>query len=151
MEPLAYPIDRISSQIGMINCFVEMIACGVKPLAISPPVEPCDLPVLEEASRIISEGFQTKYYVVDKLIVTDIQSEDFVKGKRSILYYADEAVLDAYFALEKQIEALEASNAYTGAIRREISIEFGKLLGYPERIILKKVDAEKRIDPFVLE
>ncbi|HOF94317.1 MAG TPA: hypothetical protein PKX46_01590 [Clostridia bacterium] len=151
MGSLSYPLDVISSQIGMINCFIEMVACGVKPLAISPPVAPSDLPVIEEASRLISEGFKTKYHVVDKLIVTDIQSEDFVKGKRSILYYAEDAVLEAYFALQKQIEALEAGNAYTGAIRREISIKFGELLGYPEHIILKKVDSTKRIDPFVLE
>ena len=27
-------IDRISFELGMINCFVEMVACGVKKLAI---------------------------------------------------------------------------------------------------------------------
>lgn len=28
-------IDRVSFEIGMINCFVEMVACGVKRLALT--------------------------------------------------------------------------------------------------------------------
>jgi hypothetical protein len=29
-------IDPLSFSLGMINCFVEMVACGVKRLALSP-------------------------------------------------------------------------------------------------------------------
>ena len=43
-------IDRISFQLGMINCFVEMVACGVKKMAISPPVTPQDYELVGEAS-----------------------------------------------------------------------------------------------------
>ena len=35
-------IDVFSFQVGMINCFVEMVAVGVKQLAISPPLTPVD-------------------------------------------------------------------------------------------------------------
>jgi len=33
-------IDRISFQLGMINCFVEMVACGVKKIGIKPSAFP---------------------------------------------------------------------------------------------------------------
>ena len=33
-------IDPRSFQLGMINCFAEMVAAGVKRLAISPPLAP---------------------------------------------------------------------------------------------------------------
>ena len=71
----SYPLDRISYEIGMINCFIEMVACGVKPLAISPPIEPENLPVLEEVSRELSEGFGTKYYVdLEMMIISRVRT-----------------------------------------------------------------------------
>ena len=46
-------IDTYSFQLGMINCFVEMVACGVKRLAISPPLAPDEYARLEAASNKI--------------------------------------------------------------------------------------------------
>lgn len=148
---LSYDLDYISYNIGMINSFIEMVACGVKPLAISPPIEPSDLSIMEEASLELSEGFNTKYCVVESLMVTDIQSEEFTKNKNSILYYEDDAVIDAYFALKKRVDDLVSKDSYSGPERREISIEFGLLLGYPMDKVLYKVDSETRIDPFFIE
>ncbi len=148
---LSFKIDRISFEIGMINCFIEMVSCGVKPLAISPPIDPKDLPVLEEASKIISSGFATKYYIEHNLIITDIQSEAFTKGKHSILYYSNDEVLAQYLSLKKTITELEKQNLYTGQQRKDLSYEFGRLLGYPEDVLKKKIDGSARIDPFILD
>ena len=147
---LSYELDRISYQIGMINCFVEMVAYGVKKLAISPPIEPEDLPIMSTVSKEISDGYKTKYYVEDALMITDIQSAEFTAGKNSILYYSDDSVIQEYLALKKRVGELSAANAYSGKERRDISIRFGELLGYPEAIILSKVDGINRPDPFVL-
>ena len=111
----SYPLDRISYEIGMINCFIEMVACGVKPLAISPPIEPENLPVLEEVSRELSEGFGTKYYVDLEMMITDIQSADFTRGKHSIFYYKDDAVIRRYKELKEQVAALTAEGRYSAA------------------------------------
>ena len=148
---ISYRVDQISFELGMINSFIEMVACGVKKLAISPPIEPQNLELLVQASKEISEGFGTRYYVEQSLLITDIQSAEFTKGKNSILYYAKEQYIQEYLLLKKRVEELEAKGCYFGAERREISVAFGKLLSYPDDIIFKRVDSVERINPFVLQ
>jgi hypothetical protein len=46
-------VHRLSFQLGMINCFAEMVAVGVKRLAISPPLLPEDYEGIREASEAI--------------------------------------------------------------------------------------------------
>ena len=145
-----YKLDRISYEIGMINCFIEMVACGMKPLAISPPLEPENLPIMEEISAELSEGFGTKYLTVDSLMITDIQSAEFTRGKNSILYYKKDTVIKRYKELDAQVKELTARGEYKGRIRRDISIEFGKMLGYPDDVILEKVNSGGQIDPVTL-
>lgn len=147
---LSYSLDPISYKIGMINCFIEMVACGVKPLAISPPIPPEELPLLEQASRELSEGFGTRYETVDSLMITDIQSAEFTKGKASILYYKTDEAIGTYHDLARRAAELEAQGRYTGQERHDISWAFGKLLGYPDAVIHEKVDGEERIDPVML-
>ena len=148
---ISYRVDQISFELGMINSFIEMVACGVKKLAISPPIEPQNLELLVQASKEISEGFGTRYYVEQSLLITDIQSAEFTKGKNSILYYAKEQYIQEYLLLKKRVEELEAMGCYIGAERRAISVAFGKLLSYPDDIIFKRVDSVERINPFVLQ
>lgn len=148
--PISYNLDKISYQIGMINCFVEMVAFGVKQLAISPPVDPEDLGIMTQVSKEISDEYKTKYYVEKSLMITDIQSAEFTEGKNSILYYADDSIINEYLSLKTRVDELTAENSYNGAERRDISIRFGELLGYPEKIILSKVNGINRPDPFVL-
>ncbi len=145
-----YPLDRISYEIGMVNCFIEMVACGVKPLAISPPLAPEELPLMEEVSAELSEGFGTEYHVVESLMITDIQSAEFTRGKNSILYYRDKAVLDRYLELDARVAELTRQGKYEGEERRAISIEFGRMLGYPDDVVFRKVDSGGRIDPVTL-
>lgn len=137
--PLSYQLDPRSCAIGMINCFVEMVECGVKPLAISPPVLPEDLPLMTEASQDICDGFGVRYYVEHALLVTDLQSESFTRGKHSILYYKDQGALDQYFDLKSRAAELERRGAYSGQARRDISVAFGLLLGYPRSVVEEKV------------
>ncbi len=147
---LSYQLDQISYEIGMINSFIEMVACGVKRLAISPPIDPSNLNIMLEASEIISDGFGTKYRFEESLIVTDIQSAEFTEGKNSILYYAKDDAIAEYLDLKEKIKSLTEKNQYFGQKRREISFAFGRLLGYPDEVILRKIDSPSHIDPFVL-
>jgi len=147
---LSYQIDQISYEIGMINSFIEMVACGVKRLAISPPIDPSNINIMLESSEIISDGFSTKYRFEESLIVTDIQSAEFTEGKNSILYYATDDAITEYLDLKEKIKSLTEKNQYFGQKRREISFAFGRLLGYPDEVILRKIDSPSHIDPFVL-
>jgi hypothetical protein len=143
-------IDRISFQLGMINCFVEMVACGVKKLALSPPLLPEDYQKIQPASEKIVKGFNIQSYLEKSLMVTDLQTPDFTKGKWSILYFRSNDVLESYLELKKKKEKLEAAGKYDKAARKEISREFMRLLSYTEDVIEEKLSKTQPTSPFML-
>ena len=128
-------IDRISFELGMINCFVEMVACGVKKLAISPPINPEEYYLISKYSDDIVTGFGIKSYLEKSLLITNLQSEDFTKGKWSILYYSEDVTLKKYFQLKQEKSDLESAGSYEKKNQKKISRKFMQLLSYPERIL----------------
>lgn len=144
-------IDRISFQLGMINCFAEMVACGVKRLALSPPLTPEDYERLKGASEDIACGFGIKSYSEESLLVTDLQSEDFTRGKWSILYFRNDETLEAYFDLKKKKERLEGEGFYDREARRSVSKAFMQLLSYPDDVIEQKLSQDRPKDPYIVE
>lgn len=143
-------IDLRSFQLGMINCFAEMVAAGVKPLAISPPLRPAEYDALKEASEAIVSGSGIKSFLETSLLVTDLQTPEFTAGKWSILYFDSDATLKAYQDLKDRKAALEEEGTYTLEARKEISRAFLELLGYPDATIKKKLEAGGEEDPYVL-
>lgn len=143
-------IDRISFELGMINCFVEMIACGVKRMAISPPIPPEDYEAIAAASEKIVKGFGLKSYLDRSLLITDLQSAEFTRGKWSVIYYKADTDLQKYLALKDRKQELEENGRYTAENRREISREFMRLLSYPEDVISEKLNAEEPGRPYML-
>lgn len=143
-------LDRLSFQVGMINAFAEMVAAGVKPLAISPPLLPEDYAVIRESSDAIVEGSGIRSFLETSLLVTDLQSPEFTRGKWSVLYYKDPEVLEAYQALKERKGRLEGAGELTDAARKGISRDFMRLLGYPEETIAGRLAAGGRDDPFML-
>ena len=95
-EIMLKKLDRISFELGMINCFVEMVACGVKKMAISPPLAPEDYHLVKPLSEKMIQAFGIKSHLDKSLLITDLQTEDFTKGKWAILYYNDDRILEAY-------------------------------------------------------
>jgi hypothetical protein len=134
----------------MINCFVEMVACGVKKMAISPPVSPQDYELVAEASDKIVEGFGIKSYLEKSLLITDLQPAEFTEGKWAILYYEKDDVLNSYLDLKKRKHELEQSGQYDEKARKEISREFGRLLSYPDEKIDEKISRDEPPTPFML-
>ena len=132
-------IDLRSFQLGMINCFAEMVAVGVKKLAISPPLSPEEYERIREASETIVRGSGIQSYLETSLLVTDLQSPDFTRGKWSILYYKEPDILESYQRLKERKASLEAVGAYTSRERSEVSREFMRLLSYPEKVIAEKI------------
>ena len=143
-------IDRISFQLGMINCFVEMVACGVKKLALSPPLLPEDYQKIQQASEKIVKGFDIRSYLEKSLMVTDLQTPDFTEGKWSILYFRSNDVLESYRELKKKKQELEAAGKYDKAASKEISREFMRLLSYTEDVIEEKLSKTSPTSPFML-
>jgi len=143
-------VDRISFELGMINCFVEMVACGVKKMAISPPLAPDDYRLVEPLSEKMVQAFGIKSHMEKSLLITDLQTEDFTRGKWAILYYADDSVLKTYFNLKKRQQKLKNTGRYDEGNRKAISREFMRLLSYPEDIIANKLAQDSPESPFIL-
>lgn len=146
----SFEIDVKSFELGMINCFIEMVACGVKKLALSPPILPENYEDIKKLSDKMVDGFSIKSYLEKELLVTDIQSEEFTRGKWNILYYDRDEVLEEYLELKGRKEELERKGKYIGAARKEISREFGRLLSYPENKIEEKISKTEPPTPFTL-
>ena len=142
-------IDKRSVRLGMINCFCEMVAMGVKRLAISPPLTPEDYQNIREGSQAVVEGSGIRSYLEKSLLITALQSADFTRGKWSILYYKDEETLEAYLALKERQHALENEGRYTEDAHRAISTEFMRLLSYPDEVIAAKLWGRGESDPFM--
>lgn len=144
-------LDSRSFHLGMINCFAEMVAAGVKPLAISPPLLPEEYEAIREASETIVRGSGIRSHLEKSLLVTHLQSADFTRGRWSILYYKDEKVLETYLTLKERKAALESQEALSRVALAEISREFMKLLGYPDTVTEEKIGGKGQEDPFLLE
>jgi len=143
-------IDTLSFQLGMINCFVEMVACGVKRMAISPPLTPDEYARIESASSKIVGAFGMLSHLEKSLLLTDLQTEEFTKGKWSVLYYRDRETLDAYFALKERKNKLEELGQYGELERKDVSRAFMRLLSYPDKVIDAKLSQTEPTNPFVL-
>ena len=142
-------IDHFSFQLGMINCFAEMVACGVKQLAISPPLSPEQYDIIAPCSDKIVNGFGIESYLENSLLVTTLQSPEFTRNRCSILYYKKKKTLDAYHALKEKQSRLIESDRYDAGARKEVSIAFMELLSYPPEVIRSKL-AGTHPDPFML-
>jgi len=138
MKESSLSIDRISFYLGMINCFVEMVACGVKTLALSPPLTPHDYPQIAPFSQKIVEEFHIDSYLEKSLLITDLQPEEFTQGKWVILYYEGD-VLKKYFSLKETAAKLRSTGQYTGAPREALARALGRLLSYPDEKISRKI------------
>jgi len=143
-------IDRLSFQLGMINCFAEMVANGVKSLAISPPLRPEDYEAVKQASDKIVKAFGIKSYLEKSLLVTDLQSVDFTTGRWSILYFEEDEVIRTYMGLKEKKSELEKDGRYGQEARKQISREFMRLLSYPDDKIEQILSRPAPKSPFVL-
>jgi len=144
-------VHQRSFQLGMINCFAEMVAAGVKPLAISPPLTPEEYEEIREASETIVQGSGIRSYLERSLLVTHLQTPEFTRGKWSILYFKNQGTLDAYLALKERKARLEAEEKLTKGADAEISRAFMELLGYPAEVIEEKILGGGASDPYMLE
>ena len=142
-------IDSFSFMLGMINCFVEMVACGVKRLALSPPLSPEDYELLGTISAEIADRSGVHWHLEHSLMVTDLQTPEFTKGKFTVLYFKVPETLEAYFRLKHRKSELEAAGRCDPEQRRQISREFMRLLSYPEDVIEEKLALAGSQDPYV--
>ncbi|MFA5585702.1 MAG: hypothetical protein WDA02_04055 [Saccharofermentanales bacterium] len=113
-------LDAVSYYSGAIEAFCELIAGGLKPMALSAPL---DEPLAAQVG-VLARRSAAKYglhFLEEKNFPrTDLTPADSVKGKTIFIFCRDKSVLDAYQSLK--IRARAGENV-SGGLRR--------LLGYP--------------------
>ena len=136
-------IDRGSYELGIIAAFAEVVALGVKDLALSSPLAPeMYESIKEHAGRIVRENGINSYLEKD-LLVTDLFSEDIARDRFVIFLYSDDGTLEKYLALKDRKNRLVESGDYCGEARREIARGFGRLLSYPQGRIEEMISSRK--------
>jgi catechol 2,3-dioxygenase-like lactoylglutathione lyase family enzyme len=115
---------------GQLDAFAEMVKSGVKPIALSPPMESVELDLFLEEAKRIADKHEIQLYREADLIESDLFSDSLTAGKEVLILYTGDALL-AYQALKADIQAAQASGTYVGQKRIELSRRWGRLLGYP--------------------
>lgn len=129
-------IDRRSYNLGVIAAFSEIVAVGVKKLALSSPLPPEEMAqLLPEAERIAHENGVSLYLEKD-FLTTDLFPEEITEGMHVLLIYLD-PVKREYLALKAEKQRLIESEKYHGQVRQDIARKMGRLLSYPEHRITK--------------
>ena len=127
----ALAIDPASYALGIIAAFSEVVAAGVKRLALSEPATPGMMRALLPEARRIAERHGVLLHLEDDLIKTDLFPEDVATGMHVLLIYRGD-VLERYLALKEERAALVAHGAHIGGARRDIAVRFGQLLSYSD-------------------
>ena len=129
-------LDEYSYQCGVIDAFNEVVRAGVKRIALSHPVD-----TKEEAmelipfSQQICQQYGNHFYLEESPLLTDLFPISLNKGKYNIIYYRQEEDLRQYLALKKRKQQLLDQQAYQGEARRQIAVDYGKLLSYSQEAI----------------
>lgn len=129
-------IDEYSYQLGVIDCFNEMVNAGVKRLAMSHPCRTADeRDQYLEPCRDICAQYGTKMYAEDDSFVTDLFPEVMNRGASHYIFYKKDEDLEYYLELKKRKEELIKESRYEGELRYQIAWEFGKLLSYTDEAV----------------
>lgn len=119
---------------GAFESFAEMVHAGVKPIALSEPMEPAELDLFMPLAEKLSEKYDISVYRDSDLIGTSLFDSSVVQDKEVLILYTGNH-LEAYQMLKTKASELVNSNEYSGKKKEEVSRSFGRLLGYPESTI----------------
>ena len=130
-----------------MDSFCEMVAAGVKKLAMSHPCatkEERDL-FLPEVKRIC-DSYGIQFYPEDEAFLTDLFPEELNRGTYNYLFYSTDEVLESYLGLKEEQKRLMENGTYTRQQSYETARQFGQLLSYTEegiRRLIEKTEKQK--------
>ncbi len=129
-------LDGYSYQCGVIDAFNEVVRAEVKRIALSHPVDTKgEAMELIPFSQQICQQYGNHFYLEESPLLTDLFPISLNKGKYNIIYYRQEEDLRQYLALKKRKQQLLEQQAYQGEARRQIAVDYGKLLSYSQEAI----------------
>jgi hypothetical protein len=124
-------VEPNSFALGVVFAFCEVVAAGVKQLALSEPATPEQMQAILPEARRIAERLEVELYLETELIQTDLFPANQASGTHVLLIYRGD-VLERYLALKRERERLTLGRGYAGEARRKIAKAFGKLLSYSD-------------------
>jgi hypothetical protein len=129
----------LGKQVGEIKAWCEAARSGSKDMSLSAPFSPEDyeaiLPHMEEQAG----RNEVKFHLERSLMGTDLFGEMDLSGIWVFIIYAKDEVLERYLALKAEKERLESEGEYGGDARREIAVGMGRLLGYGDAHINRRL------------
>lgn len=142
------PIDAFSYQCGVMDCFCEMVAAGVKRFALSHPMDTRQErdALLEYASSLCAQ-YAIFYYAEENGLVTDLFPASMSAGKYNILFFGNEEALEEYLALKAEKLVFSSVGQYTVQERRALALRYAKLLGYSEQAALSMIERNPEKEP----
>ncbi len=127
-------LDKHSYNLGVVAGFSELIAAGVKQLALSPTMTTSEMDAfMMEAGKIAAKDGVLIYRESD-LIVTDLFPADIAEGLEVLLLYTG-TTKDEYLSLKEEQARLQHAGEYDEKVSRDISRRFGRMLSYSPRKI----------------
>lgn len=136
-EDKKYGFSRV---VGVMECFNEVIACGVKDLALGVPVyDKKERELHIEAAKTICQERGTQYYVEDDSFLTDLFPLSLNQYKYNLVFYREEKYLEAYLSLKQRKKILLEQGLYNQDERDRLAYDFGKLLSYKDQDIQRMI------------
>lgn len=126
--------NQRSYHLGTIAAFAEMVKAGVKPLALSEPLQPAEMDALIAEAQAIAAHYGVELFREKDLLVTDLFPADVAEGKEVLVLYRG-TTLDAYLGLKADQQMAESAGNYSGSVRETIARRFGRMLGYPPHTV----------------
>ena len=129
----------LGKQVGEIKAWSEASRSGAKEMSLSAPFKPEDyeslLPHMEEQAG----RNEVKFHLERSLMGTDLFGEMDLSGIWVFIIYAENEVLERYLDLKAEKERLESEGEYVRDARRGIAEGMGRLLGYSEAHINRRL------------
>jgi catechol 2,3-dioxygenase-like lactoylglutathione lyase family enzyme len=110
---------------GQVESFAEMVAAGVKPIALSPPMTTAEMDLFIPVMERLAEKYGVQYHRESALIQTDLFPVAASEGKEVLIIYQNPIFLQSYQNLKSDLESSAAED------KEELGRRFGRLLGYP--------------------
>lgn len=141
MKNVPRTIDEYSYELGVMDCFCEMTASGLKRLAMS---HPCADREKWESYQPEVERLCGKYgiffYKEDEPLITDLFPAKMNLGTCHYLFYREPQVLEEYLALKEDQRQSKEAGTYDEKKRYEVAWRLGKLLSYPDEGISRYIE-----------
>ena len=140
-EGKAGRIDPYSYQLGVMDCFCEMVSSGLKTLAMSHPFADRNERdgYLEDVKRLCAR-YGVLFYPEDEALLTALFPKEANRGKPLFLFYRKEETLRAYLHLKEERKALLEQGRCDHMEEVRLAHEFGRLLSYPEEGIERLIE-----------